>query len=158
MTGKTHLAIGLAATAAINNDFKRIILFVPFTVLGSLIPDIDTEKKSLIKGSKMIILFAAITFLYLYFNQNNKNAQLGIVITLIISFIYSKTKHRTLSHSLLGLSILILPINLISSVGAIWFAFGYATHLIADSLTVSEIPFSSLFNRIYSKWCFQRCV
>lgn len=141
MTGRSHIVIGLAATATISNGFKGILLFIPFAVLGSLIPDIDTEKKSLIKSNKIIALFVVITFLYLYFNQNNKNAQLGIASTLIICFVYSRTKHRTLSHSLLGLSILILPISLISSTGSFYFVLGYISHLVSDSITVSGVPF-----------------
>lgn len=135
------MAIGLAATTTINNGFKGIVLFLPFVILGSLLPDVDVQGKSLIKSSKIKTLFAIIILGYLYFNQDNKLAQLGIVMVLAISFIYSKTKHRTLSHSLIGLAMLILPIGLISLHGAYWFGFGYATHLISDSLTVSGVPF-----------------
>lgn len=148
MKGSTHLSIGLAsATVMANNNIKGVTIFLPFIILGSLLPDIDCNKKSLIKSSKIITLLAVSIVGYLYLHQNNESAQIGIVSTLIVSMIFSMTKHRSISHSLIGLAILTTCISLINITGAAFFTIGYISHLISDSITVSGIPLFLPFSK-----------
>lgn len=136
MTGKTHAAVGVATSIP-------FLIFVPnyyvvFALIGALFPDIDADN-SLIKSKKcrkyilisLLILFAAI---------NSELDVLAFFIILILALILSKTEHRTIMHSLLGMGIFTILVAIINIKISLVFAIGYMTHLLTDSITVTGVP------------------
>ncbi|RLJ02746.1 MAG: hypothetical protein DRP11_02655 [Candidatus Aenigmatarchaeota archaeon] len=91
-----------------------------FSVLGSLIPDIDEEKS--FAGRVLIPL----------------------------SGLVSMFGHRGVTHSLLGSVVFSLPLLLIGRETALFFFFGWLSHIIADSLNPSGVPFFFPFKKRYS--------
>ena len=65
MTGKTHMAIGVAAglTVSVQQPLQNQIMIVLASVLGSLIPDLDHPKSKL--NQKLLLL--KISFIEYYF-------------------------------------------------------------------------------------------
>lgn len=138
MTGKTHLSVGIASTVMVSSNIGSIVSFLPFIILGSLIPDIDSHSSIIRSRNVMIISWISIiTLLYL---SNDNIVSAGIITTTILSIIYSNAKHRSIAHSFFGMFLLMISVSLISFTGMLWFTLGYVIHLILDSLTVKGVP------------------
>lgn len=160
MTGKTHMNIGLATTAAIFNftaipaEPKTMITALSITALGALMPDIDLENTKIsnlfLKLALYLGLLAVPILLILHKNRwdfsssisfSNLNIMGGAILLLLI--VLSKfTKHRTFTHSLLGLILFSWGVYVLlnSSIHLLlYFVLGYVLHLITDSLTFQGI-------------------
>lgn len=156
MTGKTHMNIGFAATAAIFNftaiptEPKTMITALSLTALGSLMPDIDLENTKISNLFLKLALYLGLLAIpiLLILNKNRwdfssiislSNLNISGAAILLILIILSKfTKHRTFTHSLLGLMLFSWGgYVLLNSSGHLflYFILGYILHLIADSLT-----------------------
>lgn len=119
MVGQTHIVFGLGcyglAVLQANIELIEAVWYLPLVVLGSLAPDLDNSNSKL-KSS----IFVKI-----------------LTLPLII------LGHRTWSHSLLMLGIVLSPIYFVDSVywGAILaFGVGYASHILGDFLTPKGVP------------------
>jgi inner membrane protein len=145
----------------INDKPIEMCVLVVGTTLGSLMPDIDKigskidiEMKKIITNF-MLVLFSiyliskifyfdkafpnTISFIYSNIRQSNYSFKVGL-ITLISLVIFSKfTKHRTFTHSIIGVSLYTLSIFLLLKSMTIAFFVGYIVHIAADSLTNSGI-------------------
>ncbi|MGO1469788.1 MAG: metal-dependent hydrolase [Tissierella sp.] len=151
MTGKTHIAIGVAAglTIAYGKPINDQLIIITASTLGSLIPDLDHPKSKLnqkllfLKNELYRIIFFIATaagFLYLYLQSNNVIFALLSLIFLFISF----STHRGFTHSILGFLIFTYIIKNISSQYSIPYLYesislGYLLHLVADFLTPKGI-------------------
>lgn len=151
MTGKTHIAIGVAAglTLSLGKPINEQIFIVAASALGSLIPDLDHAKsklnqKLLIFKRELyrIIFFIAISALFLYLYMQSLNTIFAL-LSIIFLFIGVST-HRGFTHSILGFLIFAYiiknitdPFNLDSIAKAI--SLGYLSHLLADFLTPKGI-------------------
>lgn len=134
MLGKTHAAIGtLISFATLQpNAPEEYLIIGGFALLGSLMPDIDVEGSII---SRNIIYWVLLSTLFIYFR---KILQVFLLVSLII---YSKRfKHRTFTHSILGLIGFSTSIGFLFFKGLLAFIIGYAMHLFADSLTIHGIP------------------
>lgn len=144
MTGKTHIAIGIASALTLSRDLpiEEQLLVVAASILGSLAPDLDHPRaklnQKLLKFNnnlfRMIfyLSFGAL-FLFLYSKNNT-------IIFLLLGFaciLVGISGHRGFTHSIIGF----LGANLIVKIIAsnynieslhIGFSIGYAMHLIAD--------------------------
>ena len=114
MTHKTHAVVGLTFGFIFSALFNmNNHLYLIFAWLGALLPDIDHPK------SKM-----------------------GKLISIIPSLINNKWGHRGLTHSFKGIvwvGIFSIPLMFLSPYASIYLLIGYASHLFADSLTVSGV-------------------
>lgn len=148
LKGKTHIMIGAAAgiTIAVKYPIEKQMLFLTFTTLGSLIPDIDHPRSTLnqkilpIKNKffkEIFYLGVGLGSIYFSYKLNIKAFTL-IGIALILTGLSS---HRGFTHSLLGLLIYWAGIYYITnsvynlSMAHIGFAIGYMSHLVADMMT-----------------------
>ncbi|ERM91529.1 hypothetical protein O163_10185 [Caldanaerobacter subterraneus subsp. yonseiensis KB-1] len=143
MLGRTHLAIGLAATTAIITNPQTLPASLVAAGVSSLIPDIDEEHSiirrriDIVPGLPLgfLLLFAADYFLwhYKYFSL-----PAAILFAIYISFGYF-TKHRSFTHSLLGFITFTLILALSAKMLLIPAVIGYSLHLAADLTTNAGI-------------------
>mgnify|MGYP000639541309 CR=1 FL=1 len=151
MTGKTHMAIGVAAglTVSIQQPLQNQIIIVLASVLGSLIPDLDHPKSKLnqkllfFKNKFYRVLFylaLAGGLMYLYFlTKYNVFGLLGIT-----SFLIGISSHRSFTHSIIGFLVISYIIKLITTkynlpYAYLGFIIGYVLHLAADFFTIKGI-------------------
>ncbi|SDF17164.1 inner membrane protein [Thermoanaerobacter thermohydrosulfuricus] len=143
MLGRTHLAIGLAATTAIITNPQTLPASLVVAGVSSLIPDID-EEHSIIRHRidivpclplGFLLLFAADYFLwhYKYFSLLT-----AVLFAIYISFGYF-AEHRSFTHSLLGFITFILILALSAKILLIPAVIGYGLHLAADLMTNTGI-------------------
>ena len=118
MTAPTHTTFGLFLTAALFSLFAlplyKDLPAVGVTVLGSLLPDIDTP-----------------------------NSALGRLLPFLSIPIERRFGHRTVTHSLvwwLGLGVVSLPLVFVRPACYAGLLIGYASHLLADCMTKSGVP------------------
>lgn len=162
MTGKTHLALGGAAALSLSIDMttKSKIIILGFSLIGSLIPDLDhpsgkINQKLLFSNtgfSKFIFYFilGLISFYFHYTNGNEIFLPLGIM-----SIALGYSTHRSFTHSLLGLfgaSIIMRIFAENYNSLAIYYGFliGYSSHLIADYFNPRGIK---LFYPLKKRYC-----
>lgn len=151
MTGKTHVAIGIAAALTITQGqpLKNQILMVATTALSSLFPDLDHPKSKL---NQKILLFKnkffktffylgiAALLIYAYSNTDI----LALLFLGIASGLIGISIHRGFTHSLLGLfsySFLVKFIAKEYNVEYLYtgFVLGFTLHLLADFFTSQGI-------------------
>ncbi len=151
MTGKTHTAIGMAIglTLAFKKPIEAQLAIITASTLGALIPDLDHPKGEL--NQKLLLinnnffktafyLIVGLIFIYLYIE---KNSPLFLLIGLF-SFSLAISRHRSFTHSILGLILFAAIIKLtmmeygLSSIGK-GFIVGYISHLVLDLFTSKGI-------------------
>ena len=147
MTGKTHVAIGVATalTLSLDKSPENLIILVLASSLGSLVPDLDHPKaklnqKLLWKNNKIYktLFFIALgsIFMFLYFSKNIK----PLLIISVVFFLLGISSHRGFTHSILGFlaSIYMVRIGTLKyNLPFIYYGFmlGYILHLVADFFT-----------------------
>ncbi|GAB6035386.1 metal-dependent hydrolase [Galenea microaerophila] len=120
MIGRNHIVFGAGSTVLIGKamglDFAQIGAMLPFSVLGSLLPDIDLMQSRLKKN--WVIKLLTLPFVLL--------------------------GHRTWTHSILALLIVSLPIFFMPNemLKLMWggMIIGFASHLIGDWMTPKGVP------------------
>lgn len=152
MTGKTHMAIGVALglTLAKDQSINQQLIIVGASALGSLLPDLDHPKaklnqKILLFKNKLFSIFFYLSisalFLYLFF-KNRKSIFLLLALTILLTALSS---HRGFTHSIIGY---LLVSNIASDLVYKYdlnfiiyksFTLGYLSHLFADFLTPKGI-------------------
>lgn len=145
MLRRTHLAVGLCSTAIFIKEPKDIFIVGLFTAIGSLIPDIDAPAASIVKRFKYITLVVTISLIYIYFTDNI----IPFVFLAILVIYGTCAKHRTFTHSPLGLLAFSLCIYFIEPMAGVYFFIGYVLHLFADSLTPMGVPLLYPFIKKY---------
>ena len=151
MTGKTHIAIGVAAglTMAYGKPINQQLIIITASSLGSLIPDLDHPKSKLNQNLFFlkielfrIIFFVALAALFLYFYTHTNNTIFAL-FSLLLLFIGIST-HRGFTHSIMGFLIFAYIIKTITDPYGLDYIYksismGYLLHLIADFLTPKGI-------------------
>lgn len=124
MTGKTHALIGVAAVLlfhpALPTPPIELGLVLAAGALGALAPDVDSDESEIRQMTK----------------TNRKSGLHGWLISWLMP------SHRGITHSLLALVAVYLAASLFPQVQAYGWAFvlGYASHLLADGITISGVP------------------
>lgn len=155
MTGTTHFMVGAVAGAAVVAAMeptgwpKEAVIGI--AAIAATLPDLDTER-SLIQGLLMrkvdpkmrrVILGAAGLGLMLLTHTSYGFLLAGLFLLLAAIF-----PHRTFTHSLLALGMITWTVYLLDPELAPAAFAGYASHLIADSMTPHGVPWL---------WPYQRC-
>lgn len=148
MTGKTHISIGIAAAfcAADALGIMPGAEYITAAVAGSLLPDIDHPSGKLNKkilpssnGIDKMAVYLILAFLagYLYVKDSGMGSMLYTVpIFLIVAF----SKHRGVTHSIIGTAVFIYAAYKIGvETGkeslVFPFAIGYVLHIASDIFT-----------------------
>lgn len=151
MTGKTHMAIGIATGLVLTRGepAQTQLVFTLACTLGSLVPDLDHPKAKLNQNILLlknkfnsILLYLSLTvgFVYLYFTE--ESILFGLLA--LMTFLISISTHRGFTHSILGYVLATSIVRILSleyNAPNIYlgFSLGYITHLIGDFLTVQGI-------------------
>lgn len=157
MSGKTHLAVGIATTYAIIKPKNILDFAIGFGIcaLGSLLPDIDSgTSKSHRSANKItgvfLILIALMWYLefrfqvqienYLLSNEVIMMKSVGILLFVGLCAYGRDLPHRTFTHSFMGVFLfsgvlaLIVPIKYLP-----YFVIGYLTHILLDVTNTRKI-------------------
>ncbi|MCR3759735.1 metal-dependent hydrolase [Clostridium felsineum] len=157
-----------AAVLSVNHSSTGgLLVGLALGTVGALMPDIDTGKSTISYRIRQITTYGIVALLAVYVLMSNFSPQVekinlflkgigvykifdrmphnseflntGLAI-LIVCIIFSKfTKHRSFTHSILGLFIFTLGFYLIVGNAALYFAVGFVSHMLADTLTNSGI-------------------
>ena len=172
MTAKTHIAAGTCLTVLMTNpdNIKYLTLGIAGSVIGSIIPDIDSKNsetnqlfnKVTIITILTIIICSLIEYFFhiglykLIFKKNNIEE---IIITSILFFVMciigSRTNHRSFTHSIIGLIIYsyITTISL-PRIVVISFIIGYISHIFLDLFNHKGIR---LLYPLRKRFCLDLC-
>ena len=149
MTGKTHCATAVAAAILIIQPRKPEVLLLGSSLafLGGLTPDVDLFQSKLgRKVSKFMISIFSVLLLLLLLKQNFQfdlaaylpldqlltSIPKGPLLFILLCSMGLNTKHRTFTHSLLGMILFTLCIFLCLPAYWLYFFIGYFSHLFLD--------------------------
>lgn len=155
MLGKTHLAVGVAATIFITQpaSVSELILAAGFGGGGALISDIDVEtsgshrKAELFTKSFVVIaagILAADYFLHTgivkwIVGTGGYKFIAGMLLFAGICAFGKEQPHRSFMHSFLAGLLLCIAIGLIWEDVVIYFAVGFLSHLLLDMCNKKKI-------------------
>ncbi len=163
MLGKTHLAVGVAASLLFTQpkSWEELALAVGVGGIGALIPDIDVDTSGSHKYANKIIIFAVLAAVGIYAAEkiwnigitaqilsdtNNIRIAIGTILFIAVCAFGKQQPHRSFMHSILALAILSFAIGLVWTDLVPYFMIGFASHLITDIFNYKKVrllyPFS----------------
>lgn len=149
MNGKAHLAAGIATGAAcaiyMGIDYTQytqmptLLKIVSAASIGALLPDIDIKHSSinsLIKRGLILIPFLVVAAIYFDYKFTAETA-IALTVTMLI---FKFSKHRSITHSFLGLIITFGVIHHFLGITDFKFIIypfilGGISHIVLDMLT-----------------------
>ena len=156
MLGKTHLAVGLAASLAIMRPYSVQELFIGIgaAAIGSLIPDIDVGTSDSHRDADIvtvmtvasIVVVAIADFIFhvgvsdVILRQDRLMRLLPSALLFIGVCAFGKEQpHRSFMHSILAMVILTFLVGIVIPIASLYFAIGFASHLITDLFNFKEV-------------------
>lgn len=152
MTGKTHLAVGLTSGLGLiylseNVSWLEVGLTLVLSGFAALLPDLDTEGSminnflfSKISKQARTFVLAVVGLLLILAQFFIQQIPFWVSLIGIFFIAVSFAPHRGLTHSLLMTVYVWWVADTAAPELATAVVVGYASHLIADMLTVSGIP------------------
>lgn len=151
MTGKTHLAFGFASGVGlvyVNQESSWLHLGLTIFVAGAaaLLPDIDIENskinnllfQNISPRARSTILTVLGVLLAIYYVVA-PNTPLWVLLTGIFLAVVAFAPHRTITHSIVMCAYIGWVFHLAMPELALAVVVGYASHILADMLTVSGV-------------------
>ena len=156
MLGKTHMVVGMACGLAVMrpDSVPMLVVGMGAAALGALIPDIDVGTSQSHKDANIIVYMSvavvalvvlAERFLHLDI-YNRLLAHKGLVNILIPSVLFiiicafgKEQPHRSFMHSILAIVLLTGCVWYLSPTLAIYFAIGFASHIITDLFNMKKV-------------------
>ncbi len=156
MLGKTHMAVGIAATLAFTRPTTptEIVLSIGIGGVGAVISDIDVDTSESHRDADKIIAMATIIMIGIgvldYFfhlgiwDKMKSNKTVYQVVIAGFAFIgiciYGKEQpHRSFMHSFLAMGMLSAVIAVIYPGAVIYFAVGFLSHLALDIFNYKKV-------------------
>lgn len=156
MLGKTHLAVGIAASFAVlqPTSLPELMVGLGAAAVGALISDIDVDTSSSHNDADVITTMTVISVVLVIvldklfdigvYRILREKSNLGRVIAGALLFVgvcaYGKeTPHRSFMHSILALVILFGLVGLILPMAAPYFAVAFLSHLAIDMLNTKHV-------------------
>ncbi len=147
MTGKTHLAIGTAATIYLATAIGMEVntLLIAGAALGSLLLDIEHPKSLInskilpIKNKFVLMVLLVGLGIYILIGGFGQPSRLMKAISIFL-FLAGISSHRTFTHSILGLGVILYSCYLMAAYNdlkslSIGIAIGATCHIVADLFT-----------------------
>ncbi len=184
MTGKQHMIIGTTASLTMSaflissksiNSTLPVIALVGGSIIGSYMPDIDSDKSKASQTfnkavTSLIIAFtlAYITGQALNFKNlanllkiNGQNLS-GITLFSILTILGKLSPHRMFTHKILGTSLFCLSVYLMGNLYITFgFIMGYVLHIVCDRFTKKgkylkffelKLPCKNSRNKTHISW------
>ena len=156
MLGKTHMAVGIAATLAITqpSGISELLLAVGAGSLGALISDIDVGTSNSHRDADKITALSVVVVLAVFALDYFCNAQIieriigssgylriiaGLLLFIGICAFGKEQPHRSFMHSFLALILLSFALGLIWENAVIYFAVGFLSHLATDIFNKKKV-------------------
>lgn len=156
MLGKTHMAVGIAATLAITqpSGVSELVLAVGAGSLGALISDIDVGTSNSHRDADKITALSVVVVLAVFAMDYFCNTQIieriigssgylriiaGLLLFIGICAFGKEQPHRSFMHSFLALILLSFALGLIWEKGVIYFAVGFLSHLATDIFNKKKV-------------------
>lgn len=156
MTGKTHLAVGTAASLLVTqpSTLKELFICIGVAIVGSVISDIDVSTSEshqtldwilgLILAVSVLLAFAESRWSLGIFSAVLNDSSysrifFGTVIFLGICIFGKEQPHRSFLHSFLGLALLSMAVYILSPLLVPYFAVAMASHIAIDTLNHKRV-------------------
>lgn len=156
MLGKTHMAVGIAATLAIiqPSGISELLLAVGAGSLGALISDIDVGTSNSHRDADKITALSVVVVLAVFALDYFCNTQIieriigssgylriiaGLLLFIGICAFGKEQPHRSFMHSFLALILLSFALGLIWEKAVIYFAVGFLSHLATDIFNKKKV-------------------
>ena len=156
MLGKTHMAVGIAATLAITqpSGVSELVLAVGAGSLGALISDIDVGTSNSHRDADKITALSVVAELAVFAMDYFCNTQIieriigssgylriiaGLLLFIGICAFGKEQPHRSFMHSFLALILLSFALGLIWEKAVIYFAVGFLSHLATDIFNKKKV-------------------
>lgn len=156
MLGKTHMAVGIAATLAITqpSGVSELVLAVGAGSLGALISDIDVGTSNSHRDADKITALSVVVVLAVFALDYFCNTQIieriigssgylriiaGLLLFIGICAFGKEQPHRSFMHSFLALILLSFALGLIWENAVIYFAIGFLSHLATDIFNKKKV-------------------
>ena len=156
MLGKTHMAVGIAATLAITqpSGISELVLAVGAGSLGALISDIDVGTSNSHRDADKITALSVVVVLAVFALDYFCNKQIieriigssgylriiaGLLLFIGICAFGKEQPHRSFMHSFLALILLSFALGLIWEKAVIYFAVGFLSHLATDIFNKKKV-------------------
>lgn len=156
MLGKTHMAVGIAATLAITqpSGVSELVLAVGAGSLGALISDIDVGTSNSHRDADKITALSVVVVLAVFAMDYFCNTQIieriigssgylriiaGLLLFIGICVFGKEQPHRSFMHSFLALILLSFALGLIWEKAVIYFAVGFLSHLATDIFNKKKV-------------------
>lgn len=144
MTGKTHIAIGIASALTLSSEqpLENKLIIVLASILGSLSPDLDHPKaklnQKLLKFKNNIfrmIFYLSLSFVSIHFYLD-KSREI-FLLSAFAFILVGISGHRGFTHSIIGFLTFTTIVKLVTKnihleVFYHGFSIGYFMHLMAD--------------------------
>lgn len=153
MKGETHGAIGLATGMGVvylvgADSWLDVMAMLTTSFAASLLPDLDAEESLLqsmllpnLSRKVRSMIFVGVAILLILLHILVPEIPLWVLLIGIFLMVAVFAPHRTVTHSLLMVAFLGWTVYQISPTYVWPFVAGYLSHLVADALTVSGVPF-----------------
>ena len=156
MLGKTHMAVGIAATLAITqpSGISELVLAVGAGSLGALISDIDVGTSNSHRDADKITALSVVVVLAVFALDYFCNTQIieriigssgylriiaGLLLFIGICAFGKEQPHRSFMHSFLALILLSFALGLIWEKAVIYCAVGFLSHLATDIFNKKKV-------------------
>ena len=156
MLGKTHMAVGIAATLAITqpSGISELVLAVGAGSLGALISDIDVGTSNSHRDADKITALSVVVVLAVFALDYFCNTQIieriigssgylriiaGLLLFIGICAFGKEQPHRSFMHSFLGAVMLTGCVDVIYPDAAPYFAVGFLSHLATDIFNKKKV-------------------
>ena len=156
MLGKTHMAVGIAATLAITqpSGISELVLAVGAGSLGALISDIDVGTSNSHRDADKITALSVVVVLAVFALDYFCNTQIieriigssgylriiaGLLLFIGICAFGKEQPHRSFMHSFLALILLSFALGLIWEKAVIYFAVGFLSHVATDIFNKKKV-------------------
>ena len=151
----THIAVGVAFALAIaqTGSVESCAFALVGGAVGSVMSDTDTKSSKHYKDARngrivaaLIVAAASLADVFYgvgvwdyLFAHVDAALLVGVASFAAVSFIGARSRHRTFTHSLLGLALWSATLQLLCSALAPFFAVAFVSHLVLDLLNSKPI-------------------
>ncbi len=171
MLGKTHLAVGIAASMAVLQPvtLSQLAIGISAATVGAVISDIDVDTSissrgaGKVAGVYMTLIFIAVVVEWLFhvgivsLIQKNiiwMRVATGIALFMSICAFGKMQPHRSFMHSFSALLILSGSVALICPIAVPYFSIAFISHILTDLLNYKKVR---LFYPLQGGVCFKMC-